>query len=84
MSLVKISGIGGSVSDVITYPIGAKSVTVSKEKAWSNFVVMVNLNLFSLKELLLSNPNVTYGSLRQSIIDNGFDFNTLDLILTAK
>lgn len=75
MSLVKISGVGDVLGPL---------VEVDPAKAWSNFLVMVNLNMFSLKELLLSNSNITYGALRQWVTENGFDFNTLDLILTAK
>lgn len=78
MSLVKISGIDEAITGV------AKVVTVDPEKGWSNFLVMVNLNLFSLKKLLLSNPGITYGALKDWCDANGFDFNQLNLILTAK
>lgn len=78
MALYSISGITDLLdSDAVT-------ATVSKQNAFSNFLVLVNLNAMGYKTLLLNNPDITYGALRKYFIDNNFDFNQLLLILNSK
>lgn len=75
MSLYKISGTNDETETVIT---------INKDKAESDFLVMVNLNVFGLKDLMLSNANVTYGLVKDYFKTEGFDFNNLLNILHAK
>lgn len=67
MALYKLSGINDK----------PETATVKKDQAEIAFLIMVNMNLFSLKELLLSNSNVTFGPLKRYFETNGFDFQNL-------
>lgn len=58
-----------------------KWVDVNKNTAFVNFMTLVHMNVFSLRDLLLSDRNVLYGPVRQIFIDNGQDFDTLLRIL---
>jgi hypothetical protein len=58
-----------------------KWVDVDKNTAFVNFMTMVHFNIFSLRDLLLSDRNVLYGPVRQIFVDNGQDFDTLLRIL---
>jgi hypothetical protein len=67
MSLVRISG-----ETAATNPI---PVTANKDRAWTSFLTFINLDLFSVKSLLLQNPQVTNGALKAYCATMGFDFN---------
>lgn len=71
MSLVRISGVDRPNSQP------APQVTVNQQVAWQNFLMAVNNNMFSLKELLIQNPAITNGALRNYCTAKGFDYNQL-------
>lgn len=77
MSLVRISGIGAD--QVAASP----EVTVNKDVAWHSFLMAVNQNMFSLKELLKQNPVITNGALRNYCTGQGFDYNQLMRFLNS-
>jgi len=70
MSLVRISGIG-------TDQAPAPDVTVNKDVAWASFLMAVNSNMFSIKQLLKENPTITNGALRNYCTGKNFDYNQL-------
>lgn len=74
MSLVRISG---------TTAQQLPPVQVNSEVAWVSFLIMVKENLFSAKDLLLENPGVTNGSMREYCLKKGFDFDQLLNFLNA-
>lgn len=76
MSLYKISGTNSNP------PV--KDVTVDFDKAESSFLVILNMNAFSLKDLMLRNPNITYGPVKAYYEANGLDFQNLLNILNAR
>lgn len=73
MSLVRISGV----------PEELPAVQVNSQKAWTSFLLMINENLFALKELLKNNPQVTNNQLKAYCQQNGFDFNQVINFLRA-
>lgn len=74
MALFELSGIPGIGS-------AGQLVDVNKNTAFVNFMTMVHFNIFSLRDLLLSDRQVLYGPVRQIFIENGQDFDTLLRIL---
>lgn len=60
------------------------TVTVTKRMAEQDFLKLVNMNCFGLKDIMNDNPDVTNGPVKQYFADQGFDFNQLGLILKAK
>lgn len=74
MSIYSIAGVN-SLTD--------KTIEVGTEKAQSEFLIAVNLNLFSLRDLLLANPAVTNGPVRAWFSNNGFDFSQLERVLKS-
>lgn len=79
MTLVRISG----VNDEQPQQMDAV-IKVNKQAAFTNFLIMENLNLFSLKDLMAKNPEVTQGAFKQYCERNGFDYNQAMLILNAQ
>lgn len=77
MSLVKISGIG----DIDPAPQG--NITVNKRVAWTSFLTAINMNLFSIRELLKTNPGITSGALKNYCSSQGFDYSQLQAFLDA-
>lgn len=75
MSIYSISGVNNFFDG---------EIEVGNKKAESEFLIAVNLNLFSLRDLLLNNPAVTNGPVRQWFYNNGFDFNQLQRVLASK
>lgn len=59
------------------------TVTVDADMAIKNFLVAVNLNLFSLKDLLLSDTNVLNGPVKLMFIQNNWPFDTLLKLLNV-
>ncbi len=57
------------------------TVSVDKDKAIQSFLIGVNLNLFSLRDLLLSDANILYGPVKQYFLRNGYPFETLISLL---
>lgn len=74
MALYELNGIFDNKS---------KWVDVNKNEAFTNFMVMVNLNIFNLKDLLNSDPSVLNGPVKQIFLDNGQDFAMLERILAS-
>jgi hypothetical protein len=72
MALYKISGVNNPS------PV---TVEVDTQKAITSFLTMVNLDLFSLKELLLSDMSVFNGPVKNYFLQKGFNFDTLVNIL---
>lgn len=52
-------------------------VTVNKGVAWTSFLYFVQMNLFSIRELLTRYPQVTTSALKKYCQDNGFDYQQL-------
>lgn len=73
MALVSISGIGAANQ--------ATTVTVDKDSAESNFLAMVNQNVYGLKTLMKQNPDITVGPVQQWYLANGYNFSRLLNIL---
>lgn len=71
MTLVSISGIGSA----------QKVISVERQKAESDFLILVNMDFCKLKTLMRRNMSVTYGPVKAWFDNNGFDFNQLLLIL---
>lgn len=71
--LSRISGIGSA----------GTTVQVNKADAETNFLVLVNLNVFGLKDMLKNNMSITNGAFRDYYIANGFDFIHLMRIVNA-
>lgn len=67
MALYTVSGIGDT----------SKEVTVNKDAAEANFLILVNNNVYGLKTMMQENPDVLYGSVQSYFRANGFDFNHL-------
>lgn len=65
MALRQLSGIG-SVPKTVAVPI---------DKAFKSFLVLLNLNCYSLADLMKDNPEVTTGPLYQYMKANGLDYN---------
>jgi hypothetical protein len=59
----------------------AGAVAVDKDKAIQSFLVGVNLNLFALRDLLLSDATVLYGPVKRYFLANGYPFDTLINVL---
>jgi hypothetical protein len=57
------------------------SVSVEKSKSIQSFLIAVNLNLFSLRDLLMSDPAILYGPVKRYFIANRFPFETLIALL---
>lgn len=72
-----VPGIGGLYSLSGPGDTPMDSVVVNKQIAWTSFLYMVNNNIFSLRDLLLNNPNITMGPLRNYCIENNFDYAQL-------
>lgn len=77
MSLVSISGVNKPAEN-------PGIVIVDKVKAWSNFLTMVQLDMFSLRDLMKNNPEITNGPVKAYCLANGFDFNQLLNFIYAK
>jgi hypothetical protein len=52
-------------------------VQVNKQVAWTSFLFMVNNNIFSLRELLISHPEITTTQLKAWCLLNGFNYTQL-------
>lgn len=76
MSLYKISGTNSNP------PV--KDITVNADRAEGDFLVILNMNAFSLKDLMLRNPEITNGPVRAYYEANGLDFQNLLNILNAR
>lgn len=74
MSLVRISGIGAQETPV----------SVNKDAAWVSFLQAVLFDLFSLKDLIQQNPDVTQTALKDYCQQNGFDYNQLMTFVQAQ
>ena len=61
----------------------SKWVSVDTGQAFTNFMVMVNLNILSLKDLLNSSPEILNGPVKQIFEENGQDFAMLQRILAS-
>lgn len=61
----------------------SKWVQVNTNEAFANFMVMVNLNIMSLKDLLNSDQATLNGPIRQLFEENGQDFSILQRILAS-
>jgi hypothetical protein len=72
--LSSLSGIGDS---------GGTTIKVDARMAEADFLTMVNLNLFGVKDLLNGAGTVYLDRVRQYMQVNGFDFNQLKLILNS-
>jgi hypothetical protein len=72
MALYKLTGINTT-----------QGVEVDSKRAERNFLIMVNMNLFSLRDLLTQNPQVTNGSFKQWYLSRGYDFSNLLNILNS-
>lgn len=86
MALYEINGLPkhnegkkvGAISlDTTTVQISYPTVTVDLQASATNFLTMVNLNMFGIKDLLRRNPNVVNTTLRNYYRLNGFDFEQL-------
>ena len=75
MSLVRISG--------PTAEEQPKQVQVNSNIAWTSFLLMINQNLFSVRDLLSQNPAITNTALRSYCAQMGFDFNQVTNFLKA-
>jgi len=75
MSLYQISG-------VMSNP-PTKEITVALDKAGADFLTMVNLNLFSLKDLLKKNSEITNTAVRAYFEANDLPFQNLIAILNS-
>lgn len=71
MSLSKISGPND----------GSQNVEVDPKKAFESFLVMLNLNSLGLRDLMLSNSGVTYSTVKNWIINQGFDWLQVENLL---
>lgn len=60
------------------------TIDVNPEIAWSSFLTMINFNMFSLKDLLLSNPQIVNTQLKNWCAGNSYDFNQLINFLNAR
>lgn len=58
-----------------------KEVAVPVSVSWPAFLVLLNQNTAGIKDLMLSNVNVTYGAFKQWCAANGCDFNHFLLVL---
>jgi len=58
-----------------------KQISVDTPTAIKNFLVAVNLNLYGLRGLLLSDANILYGPVKQFFLINGYPFDTLIALL---
>lgn len=67
MALFSVSGIGDT----------GKSITVDKASAESGFLKLVNMDIFSLKQLLKNNMDIVYTDVQDYYNQNGLDFNLL-------
>lgn len=74
MALYKLTGVSNA---------GIQQVFVNKQKAEENFLIMVNMNLFNLKDLYRNNPNVTNGTFRTWYISQGYNWNNFLNIINA-
>lgn len=72
MPLYAISGVNNAT---------VKEISVDSGQAERSFLVMVNLNLFNLKDLLKSSAAVLNGPVKQYFEKNNFDFQNLMNVL---
>lgn len=67
MSLVRISGPSPE----------SPLITVDKNMAWTSFLLMVQQNMFGIKDLLINGSDVTFTLVKAYCDQNGFDFSQL-------
>lgn len=72
MALTKLSGVAAD-----------QTIDVDKDKAEQSFLVMVHMNLFDLKGLLLSNANVTFGPFKTWYVNQGYNWDRFTTILNG-
>lgn len=70
MALYKVSGVDSGVE-----------VDVDSNEALKGFFTMVNLNLFGIRDLLRSQPDILNGAVKQFFLTNGYDFDVLTGII---
>lgn len=78
-TIMPLYSISGTNDPVINNP----TISVDAQLAKTNFLVLLGLDCLSLKDLFLSNPDITNGPFKQYCIDNGIDFNTFTALLNA-
>lgn len=72
MALYKLTGVDDT-----------QSLEVDAHWAEQSFLKMVNMNLFSMKDLLTQNLSVTNGTFKDWYIAQGYNFQTLVYILES-
>ena len=72
MALYKLTGINNT-----------QQIEVDAKTAEKNFLVMVNMNLFSLKDLYKNNPNITNGPFKAWYIAQGYNWQNFLYIINA-
>lgn len=75
MALYKISGVSNQQQ---------VNVSVDKEQAFSNFLVMLNKNYFQIKTLMLNNQDITFGPVQDYCRLNGLDFSRIVNLLYGR